>query len=323
MSLLKLWNREARASSKRKSHGIAGNYGNSMLAHNNVRQFRIDINEAHRVWKPSENIAGEVVIDIKRDITNVAIKLSLVCEVRVKTGNSPTSKNKRIEKVLEKSTFLYGQDYVKADFSTTEKKPCIGKATILNGLSKGEHRFPFRIKIPRGKGMLSSIKFERGSITYFLTSSLESLNNINALKKPEARCEREFAVIVPLDVSRLPQPKTKTVVLQSASMVQNKKGKSTEDASSSYTQLTQKSNTSNSSGSSTNSKTPPLPNKTVTISVDIPQAGFMIGEIIPIDVRIDHYKPFYAPAGLTTTLVRICRAVSYTHLDVYKRQVIL
>ncbi|CAI4061879.1 Rim8p SKDI_07G2100 [Saccharomyces kudriavzevii IFO 1802] len=308
MSLLRLWNKEPKASSKKKSHGsIVGSYGNSMLAHNNVKQFRMDINELHRVWKPNENIIGEAVIDIKRDITNVAIKLSLVCEVRVKTGNSPTSKNKRIEKVLEKSTFLYGQDYVKADSSAKEKKPSTDKSTVFNGLSKGEHRFPFRIKIPRGKGMLSSIKFERGSITYFLTCALESLDKINALKKPEAKCEHEFSVVVPLDVSRLPKPKTKTVVLQSASMVQNRRGKSTEDGSSSYTQLTQKSNASNSSGSSVNSKTSPLPNKTVTISVDIPQAGFMIGEIVPIDVRIDHYKPFYAPAGLTTTLVRICR----------------
>ncbi|CAD6624124.1 XXYS1_4_G0035080.mRNA.1.CDS.1 [Saccharomyces cerevisiae] len=307
MSLLRLWNKESRAPSKIKRHGIVGSYGNSMLAHNNVKQFRIDIDEPHRVWKPNEKITGEAVIDIKRDITNVAIKLSLVCEVRVKTGNSPTTKNKRIEKTLEKSTFLYGQDYVKTSFLAKEKKPHVDKATILNGLSKGEHRFPFRIRIPRGRGMLSSIKFERGSITYFLSCTLESLNNINGLKKPEAKCEREFAVIVPLDVSRLPKPKTKTVVLQSASMVQNKKNKSTEDESSSYTQLTQKSTTSNSSSSSVNSKTSPLPNKTVTISVDIPQAGFMIGEIIPIDVKIDHYKPFYAPAGLTTTLVRICR----------------
>ena len=94
MSLLRLWNKESRAPSKIKSHGIVGSYGNSMLAHNNVKQFRIDIDEPHRVWKPNENITGEAVIDIKRDITNVAIKLSLVCEVRVKTGNSPTSKNK-------------------------------------------------------------------------------------------------------------------------------------------------------------------------------------------------------------------------------------
>ncbi|CAI4063099.1 hypothetical protein SUVZ_07G2000 [Saccharomyces uvarum] len=307
MSLLKLWSKEPKSSSRIKGHGIVGSYSNSMLAHSNVRQFRIDINEPHSVWKPDECITGETVIDIKKSITNVAIKLSLVCEVRVKTGNSPTSKNRRVEKILEKSTFLYGQEHIKAAPSTAEKKPSIDKSTVLNGLSKGEHRFPFRIKIPRGKGMLSSIKFERGSITYFLICTLESLNNVNALKKPEARCEREFSVIVPLDVSRLPKQKTKTVVLQSASMVQNKKGKSSEDASSSYTQLTHKSNNSNSSGSTITSKTSAPPIKTVTISVDIPHAGFVIGETIPIDVKIEHYKPFYHPAGLTTTLVRICR----------------
>ncbi|EJS43769.1 rim8p [Saccharomyces arboricola H-6] len=307
MSLLRLCNKEPKVSSKIKGHGIVGNYGNGMLAHNNVKQFLININEPHRVWKPNESITGEAVIDIKKDVTNVAIKISLVCEIRVKTGNSPTSKNKRVERILEKSTFLYGQDYIKTESSTKEKKPPVDKSSVLNGLSKGEHRFPFRIKIPRGKGMFSSIKFERGSITYYLTCNLESLNNANVLKKPEAKCEREFSVIVPLDVSRLPRPKTKTVVLQSASMVQSKRGKSTEDASSSYTQLTQKSNASNSSGSSINSKISPPLSKTVTISVDIPQAGFVIGEIVPIDVKIDHYKPFYAPVGLTTTLVRICR----------------
>lgn len=281
-----------------------------------VTQFFIKIDEPHRIWKPDEYISGETTLEIRKDVTNIAVELSLISEIKVKVKNtSPTTRTKRVERLIERSTFLYGNN----DIDSNK----IGSSPV-NGLTKGQHKFPFRIKIPHGKKIFSSIKFEKGSIDYFLKCSFVTIGT-KQNDKPIATCEQGFTVIVPLDVSKLPQPRTKRVVLQSYSMLSavnsstsNSANKhlSGEGVSSSFTKFTRQSATSRNSkisksssgsSSSTNNGTPVAQDKTVSISVDLPQSGFVVGELIPIQISVKHYKEFHHPAGLIVTLVRICR----------------
>lgn len=279
---------------RRKSRNISlgSSYG-SGLHSGGVREFHIDLKEPCRIWKPDEYISGETVLSIKKDVTNVAIRLILICEIKVRVNTTATVRRKLSERLLEKSSFLYGKEWEGSD-----------KNNVLNGLTKGEHRFPFRIKVPSGRKVCSSIKFERGSISYYLQCSLENIGPTQ-IEKPVSVCEQGFSVIVPRDVSLLPKPKVKTVVLQSATMVRHPSRSLGDGSSSSFTKATKSSTNSNSSTNTNNTLN--SVDKTVTISVDISDAGFSIGEIIPIKVSVQHYKSFCHPAGIIVTLTRICR----------------
>ncbi|GAV55671.1 hypothetical protein ZYGR_0AY00630 [Zygosaccharomyces rouxii] len=295
MSFLGLFKKDVHYSS---SHGKKNNYvvPGSILQKNLVREFYIKLDDPHRIWKPDECIGGETVLNIKKDVVNVAIRLKLVSQVKVKSSvGGTTLRTKVTDKLLEKTTFLYGSE---SDCQFN------GQKDVVNGLTQGEHIFPFKLKIPNGKKVFSSIKFERGSISYYLQCSLETMGR-SQVERPVSRCTHFFLVMVPLDVSNLPEPKTKTVVLQSTSPVRSSHGVSFDNGSSN-TKNTGNSNTSNNTNNSASS----ISDKTVRISVDLSKAGYCIGEVIPIRVSLQHYKNFCHPAGLIVTLARICRVGS-------------
>lgn len=307
-----------------------------------LKLFVIELDEPLRVWQPHETITGVLVLQLRRDARNVAIRLTMVSEVKIKYGNRPAAsvKAKRAERVFEKSTLIYG-----LNTRDTNNVP------IANGLTKGEHKFPFRVKIPNHKRLFSSLHFERGAISNFLEFSIEQieyaeskpldqLTDLNQSHHPEpsaeqqniftykpvAVCRKQFNLIVPVDITNLPPPKTKTVILQSnntgmfvrAAKLKPSNCSNIDDGVSSITQHSTFSNAS--TGSSTYSSegsssmathngnnTQPKDNKLLRIDVNIPHSGFIVGDIIPVDINVKHYKPFYHPAGIITTLVRICR----------------
>ncbi|AQZ10308.1 RIM8 (YGL045W) [Zygosaccharomyces parabailii] len=291
MSFLSIFKKDVHHPScgKKSHHIVPGN----ILQKNLVREFQLKLDEPHRIWKPDEYICGETILNIKKDVTNVALRLTLVSQVKVKSGVGATLRTKVTEKLLEKTTFLYGE----------ERGEKVDANNATNGLTQGEHIFPFKLKIPSGRKVFSSIKFERGSITYFLQCSLESMGPHQA-ERPVSQYRQYFPVMVPLDVSNLPDPKTKTVVLQSTSSVRPTH-KNSGDSSSSHTKATSDSNTSNNTANTSASA-----EKTVKVSVDVSRAGYCIGEIISIRVSLQHYKNFRHSAGLIVTLVRICRVGS-------------
>ncbi|QLQ80248.1 hypothetical protein HG537_0D02490 [Torulaspora globosa] len=298
MSILSLFRRDGEQSLLQRRSSSNTVKSSSGILHNSViRQFYIEVKEPHRVWKPNEYISGEVILVIKKDVTNIALRLLLLSEIKVRACSGATGRRKRGERLYEKSTLLYGEELSEGSCDDS----------IVNGLTKGEHRFPFRIRIPSGRKVFSSIKFERGSIGHFLQCQVESIGSKQA-DKPISCCEENFSVIVPMDVSELPSQKVKKVVLQSASMVRKQPRAVEDGSSSSLTRATNRSTASNSSNGS--NKEVSLVDKTVTISVNIPYSGFAIGETVPVNVSVQHYKEFYHPAGLIVTLSRICRVNS-------------
>lgn len=297
MSILSLFKKDGEQSLLRRGSSNSVKSSNGMLHNSIVRQFYIEVKEPHRVWKPNEYITGEIVLVVKRDVTNIALRLVLSSEIKVRAGTGATGRRKKVERLFERSTLLYGDESGQGG----------NGGEIVNGLTKGEHRFPFRIRIPSGRKVFSSIKFERGSIRHLLQCQIEGVGTKQA-EKPVACCEETFSVIVPMDVSELPPQKVKKVVLQSASMVRRQARGLGDGSSSSLTKATNRSSASNSSSGS-NSEMNSV-DKTVTISVNIPHSGFAIGEIVPINVAVQHYKEFCHPAGLIVTLTRICRVNS-------------
>ncbi|SCU77769.1 LAFA_0A03290g1_1 [Lachancea sp. 'fantastica'] len=259
--------------------------GKNFRAGNPARDFYIQQEAPHHIWKPNEYICGEAVLVLKRDVENVAVTFSLVGEIKLR-GLGPRT---RSEKLFEKSTTVYGEN----EETALEDQPA-----IVNGLTKGEHRFPFRLKVP-SKKIFTSIKFERGSISYYMQCTLQSLQNGRA-DEIMATCEKSVSVMVPLDVGRLPKPKTKTVVLQSPSSL--KQTALEQDCGSGLTRRTGGSKQSESTMVTTGSNS-----KTVTINVDLPASGYVVGEVIPVQLHLAHYREYSHSTGLIATLVRICR----------------
>lgn len=45
----------------------------------------------------------------------------------------------------------------------------------------------------------------------------------------------------------------------------------------------------------------------VKLSVDLPQSGYLRGELVPIRIKVHHFKTIQCSAGLVVTLMRLCR----------------
>lgn len=264
-----------------------------------VVEFQVDFDDVHRVWKPNETITGTVKLRLRRDIPDVWIRLSHVGECQLLSNNPMTSssqKPKCTDTVFCKSTNLYGSEQAPLHLTT------------------GEHKFPFSCKIAN-KNVVSSIEFKKGAIKYWVQSELHSQ------RSPPIICKQRYQLVVPLDVSQLPKPEVKTVVLQSpnsGSTGSHMKrfiaaGSADQQDGSSFltrktggsSNVTNGSSSSNNSGNSNTSE--PVDSKTVKISVEIPCLGYTVGEEIPVKVNVSHYKQYSNPAGIISTLVRICR----------------
>lgn len=331
MSFLKRWKKDV-SSLKKKPYGIAPAI--VVPSQNIIKHLEVSIDESHKIWKPNEFVSGESILLLNGDITNVSIRLSLISEIQLKNAKNPSLRNKVSEVILEKSTYIYGNPSKIADVGDIDM--------VHNGLTKGEHIFPFRIKIPANKSVFSSINFERGSISFYLQVVVVSMNNID---RPLSKANTRFKVVVPMDVAPFAQGRSKTVVLQSALAVLHPHHNNTDSNSSSSSSniphnkqgedttslvMSKVTNTSTNSNTSTedtavNTLTRNVsPNKTATISVNLPHSGFKIGELIPVKVDVDYYKDFHHSAGLITTLVRICRvngANSDEILETYRKDI--
>ncbi|SCV00552.1 LAMI_0G05820g1_1 [Lachancea mirantina] len=263
------------------------------------RDFYVELDEPHTVWKPNDYVSGQVVLVLKEDVLNVAVSLALVGELRVKTGITATNKLRFSERLFEKIKTIYGREEV--------ENQALDQGKVVNGLTKGEHRFPFRLRVP-SKNIFTSISFERGSVSYDITCDLKSLQP-DPHDKILAHCQKRISIMVPVDVAPMPKPNTKTIVLQSPSTLKQPRHQSSENEVTST-------NTRRTSGSLPSSSTMGTSGslKTVTISADIPATGFVMGEIIPIKLRLEHYKEYAHSAGIIATLVRICRVGGAGHL---------
>lgn len=245
-----------------------------------VQEYYIELQEPDKVWIPNDIISGQIVLYLKKDIKDIRLNLSLVGELKIKNGLSTTSKYKLCETLFNKSICVYGDTNTRGSSSNVS----------INGLTKGRHLFPFRMKIPQ-KNIYTSIDFEKGSISYHILSTLELI----AYPYDSLKCSKKFSVLVPISVDGLPGPTTKTVILKQFQTVRRVKSNlNNPDAPLNSIKKASQSVSTNSF-------------KTVTMSVDLSASGFVIGDKLPIKVYLQHYKEYSHPAGLIATLVRICR----------------
>lgn len=315
--------------SKPQVHGSTNSIKKSLKfdSINLIQDFYIDLDEPHKVFKPGEPIKGTIVLDLKKNITDINITLTLVGFIKIKQATNAATVRSRPEVLFKHTTVIYGEETNKENEEDGEVQQ--ESQITLSGLSKGEHRFPFTIKLPR-KNIYTSITFEKGSISYSLrasinhskvssplssmTSSPASLQSqspgsiIPSPKNSIQHCDKNLQIVVPINVAKIPKPSTKVAVLKPTDKKLKKTVSSTSTVNSNITQFTVMSDNSSESGNN-NTQPQQLQSNSpeVKLFVDVAESGFLRGETIPLKIRLHHYKPIQSSSGIIVTLIRICR----------------
>ncbi|CCH45699.1 pH-response regulator protein [Wickerhamomyces ciferrii] len=306
---------------------------------NLIQDFYIDLDEPHKIFKPGENIKGTIILDLKRNITDINITMTLVGFIKVKQTNNTAAVRSKPTLLFRNTTVIYGEESNKEnEYSGEQSQENI--ELPLSGLTKGEHRFPFSIRLPR-RNIYTSITFEKGSISYSLrgsinhtrlqspttslTSSPASLQSqspnslIPTTKNSIQHCDKNLQIIVPINVAKIPKPSTKVAVLKISDKALKKTVSSTSTVNSNTTQFTVASdnsieslnnnnNNDNNSNNNTSQPSNPIPGQQgAKLYVDLPESGYLRGETVPLKIRVQHYKPIQSSAGVIVTLIRICR----------------
>ncbi|KAK6461988.1 Rim8 protein [Scheffersomyces coipomensis] len=376
---------------------------NLKIDFNSVDEFYIQLDQPHKTWLPGDEVPGQIILISKKNLVNIVITLSLIGYVKL---NLSHSKLRPIKHTLFDHTIkIFGGN------NSNNNSPSDNSQTdINNGLSKGEHVFPFIVKLPN-KRIFTSIDFGKGSITYVLrasignssnyifqsnlspslpTNSLTSIHsnssnpntppdttsttssnnlisktkNLKILHNPSYSSEKIINIVNPIDVTSLPSPKPKRLILKDPRSSATKKLSRTQSSTSTInTFSTISSNNSDSNGDATtinntnnnssminnngsnntnNSNGPSMTSTTTTtttnnnnttltssamtinstgntlnssfqkpvtikVSLEVPQRGYLRGELIPIKLSISHLKKIQDLNGIIITFVRVCR----------------
>ncbi|KAI5966310.1 RIM8 [Candida pseudojiufengensis] len=309
-------------SSKNSSSNLVSNF---KLDFNAVDEFYTQLDDPHKIWLPGDEVSGQIVLVSKKNLANIIITLSLIGFIKINASSH--SKLRPLKHTLFDHTIrIYGND-------NEEQQEGGDNSEFNNGLFKGEHVFPFIVKLPN-KRVFTSIDFGKGSINYILKGSVgNSSSYINAptsekkfIHNPSYTSEKLINLINPMDVSSLPKPKPKRLILRdprtnqqnnrklirtqsSTSTINtintfgtfssNNSDTSTDDRSSSQLNIDDLNNHNNHSHNK--------PPATIKVILNVPQRGYLRGESIPVKLSINHLKKVQDLNGIIITFVRVCR----------------
>lgn len=194
-----------------------------------VEDFYILLDDPHKAWLPGEEILGQVILISHKNLANIAIVFSLTGYVKINALHH--SKLRAMKHVLFNHNIkIYGPDTDQPNTSLDE---------FHNGLYKGEHRFPFIVKLPN-KRVYTSLDFGKGSIEYVLKTSLRSADapapsdthlpgqspgpmssdllgkakSFSKFHSPTFTSEKIINLVNPIDVAELPPLKPKRLIIK-------------------------------------------------------------------------------------------------------------
>lgn len=314
------------------------------IDHNSVDEFYISLDFPHKLYLPGEEVSGQVILKTRKNLANIAIVFLL--SGFVKLNALPLLKLRPLKHVLFNHTIkIYGPETPQLNTEDVADD-------FANGLYKGEHRFPFIVKLPN-KRVYTSIDFGKGAIVYVLKTILRSANapeytepnspgaspsndlfararSLSKLHLPSYTLEKIITLVDPIDVSTLPPPKPKRLIIRDPrsnrvlSRVQLLTSTATTAPSiSSYNSDNESMHTpqDNATPGLLIAKVSPgnasmvlgggdqvRPNA-IRVTMEVAHRGFIRGELIPIKLTINHLKKIQDSRGIIVTLVRVC------HLD--------
>ncbi|ROT37400.1 hypothetical protein SODALDRAFT_340699 [Sodiomyces alkalinus F11] len=168
-----------------------------------LADFHISPSEPHRQYSAGDKVYGSVIVTVVKPIRITHLTVSLHGYVRVSKGPAVADRE-LANPVLSgyPSTQYHGNGY--ASLFQDEQ--------VLAGegrLEAAKYQFRFELQFP-GKGLPSSIDFERGTISYMITATMTRPTSINAT----TTCERKIALIEKIDIGLLPRPRPKMIYVE-------------------------------------------------------------------------------------------------------------
>lgn len=199
-----------------------------------IDDFYISLDSPHKSWLPGEEISGQVILISSKHLANIAIVFSLCGYIKIHA--SPQLKLRSVKKSLFNHTITIFGPEPSSSHNTQNHQD-----EFVNGLYKGEHRFPFVVKLPK-KRIFTSVDFGKGAIEYVLKSSIRSAASLasdsssssspSGHPSPSASSdlfskarsfsrfssapftsEKIITLINPIDVAELPPPKPKRLII--------------------------------------------------------------------------------------------------------------
>ncbi|OUM55705.1 hypothetical protein BVG19_g5285 [[Candida] boidinii] len=161
---------------------------------NSIEEFYILLDNPHKTFKPGEEVCGQVILILKKNLSNVLITLSLIGLIKL-IGSGSTFRSTKKTNLFNHTINLYGNSIPNPPHTPTPTQQQQSsnhdnmeiETNISNpGLTKGEHHFPFIVKLPK-KDIYTSVTFEKGEIRYSLKASISDsyfLNNNSGSGSP-------------------------------------------------------------------------------------------------------------------------------------------
>ncbi|KAI9767579.1 MAG: ph-response sensor protein [Geoglossum simile] len=180
-----------------------------------LSEFYVKPDEPHRQYHPGDSVKGSVNLTVLRltRITHLVVRLHGFIRVS-KNGNPPgegvgDSQGAGLNK---RSVETLANGYM----------PIFDDEVVLCGegkLDPGMYNFKFILEFPK-QGLPSSIDFERGTISYMITSTLTRPTTIS----PMTRCDLKIRLIESIDIAPITPPPSRVVTLEPISRRPRGKG---------------------------------------------------------------------------------------------------
>ncbi|PGH03939.1 hypothetical protein GX51_03775 [Blastomyces parvus] len=304
-----------------------------------ISEFYIQLDEPYKAYFSGELVKGCVVLKVVKPVRITHLVLCLHGYVKVyKTAVAPGD-------VLEESGFLGpGRGKRNGEYLGNGFASLFEEEIVLCGdgrLVEGVYKFKFEMAFPAYR-LPSSITFERGTISYMLTSTLTRPTTIS----PTMSCDKRIMLLETIDVAPLPVPKPRIISLEP--IIRRSKARS-KTKSASREQIAQNSVPAEPAPIGTENRPPlsPVPSeqsnsscmsnstqsfqvisepnsakshsvanddslstntssveRTIKATTELSRAGGVPGDVLPVKITIQHTKPIRSPNGIIITLYR-------------------
>ncbi|KAL4923860.1 pH response protein PalF [Aspergillus undulatus] len=183
-----------------------------------IHEFYIDPDDPWRSYFPGDLIKGTVVLAVVRPIRITHLVISLHGIVKVFKNNVPAGETSPDIGSLGPGRGRRGSEYLGDGVATLFEDEVVlcGEGRLKEGI----YKFRFEMSFPP-YALPSSISFERGTISYMLTSTLTKPTTIN----PTLSCRRRLNLSENIDIATFPAPKARVVTLEPISRRSKSKGK--------------------------------------------------------------------------------------------------
>lgn len=269
-------------SMRKAVHQMLPSKGGRSSTRNTIKELYIQLDKPHNTFRAGEEASGQIILILNENMANIMITLSLVGVIKLHS-NTPLRSDRK-ENLFNHEILLYGD---------TENNEL--------ALTKGEHRFPFIVKLPK-KNVHTSISFGKGEIKYTLKAELcNKLDNEAKI----ANAELLLTIIKPINLTLLPEAQPKTLTFRNTR--KNFKHSVSSTSSIYSTDSWELQQGGPGTGSSNNNNTHSQKDgKEIRIKLEIPSMGYLKGESIPVKLFVRHYKHITNVNGIFITLIRVC-----------------